>query len=145
MKILSVLMVIMVMVPIAGAAEVTLAWDASASDGVDAYRIYSRDFESPEYDAILWEGPRLTCTVTVPDGREVAFVATAVDYGYLDLEGNALLAESGYSNEAVYTPGTIPIEPPTGFSIVGAILAGLSIIAIPCVWLWRKTFGRLKK
>ena len=82
------------------AADVSLEWDPSPSEGVDGYHIYGRNFEANQYgaDNILWTGAQTACTVTVLSDRQTAFVATAFNS----------LAESGHSNEVVFEPTITP-------------------------------------
>jgi hypothetical protein len=94
------------------AASVSLAWDASPSAAVEGYAIFSKDFQHPyDYAVPLWKGTGLTCTVTVPDDRQTAFVARAWGYGPYDLDGKRETVWSDSSNQVVYVPVKV-IEPP---------------------------------
>jgi chitinase len=80
----------------ANAAQVTLTWDAN-DPAPTGYRIYTRT--GADYGAFpVWEGTATTCTITVPDGVETAFVARAYVVGQL----TGALVESGNSNEVAY-------------------------------------------
>lgn len=83
--------------PAFASQQVTLAWDAVAP-APTGYRIYMHT-ANEEYPADpVWEGNQTTCTVPVPDGTEVAFVARAYVVG--GISGDT--AESADSNEITY-------------------------------------------
>jgi chitinase len=81
------------------AAQVTLTWDAN-NPAPSGYRIYSRTGSTYDYTTPAWEGTVTTCTITIPDGKEAAFVARAFVIG--EITGTSI--ESANSNEAIYTP-----------------------------------------
>lgn len=97
------------------AGQVTLQWDANA-EPVTGYRIYSRT--GADYGTVpAWEGTATTCTITVPDGVETAFVARAYVVGQLTGD----VVESGNSNE-VTNP---PTQPPPPQNLMARLLAAL--------------------
>lgn len=115
MKKLAIVLAIIFMASTSYAAQVTMAWDHPGADG---YAIFQRHHTQPAYGDPLWEGPEKTCTVTVPDDRESAYVARAFVYGVADLEGNVSKIWSGDSNEIVYVPPAPPQpESPTDLVI----------------------------
>jgi len=77
--------------------QVTLAWDA-VDPAPSGYHIYMRTADIPYPDVPVWEGSDTTCTVPVPEGKEVAFVARAYLVG--GISGDT--AESADSNEITY-------------------------------------------
>lgn len=113
------------------AATITLEWDASVSPDVAGYAIFDRNFQKPyAYDAPLWEGPGLTCTVTAPDDRQSAYVARAFAWGPYDLQGNRTKIWSGDSNEVTFTPAVKKPDPPRNLVIrilqaIGRFFKGL--------------------
>ena len=110
-------------IPLYG-VELTLEWDASPSTGVEGYEVYSRDYTGGyNYDNPICGTPSLSCTVSVPSDRQIAFVARAFGYGPYDLDGNRLTLWSGNSNEVIYTPTATPPEPPR--SLIARILAAM--------------------
>ena len=112
MKILLPFLLLAVLACPALAAGVNLAWDAPTS-GADGYGIFVKDYENPyNYDAPAWTGSDTTCTVTVPDDRQSAFVARAFIWGAYDLDGNRTRHWSDDSNEVVYNPDDT--QPPPG-------------------------------
>lgn len=121
------LFLIALTIPIsAWSANVNLAWDASTSPEVQGYAIYHRDYQHPyDYSTPLWQGNALTCTVTVPDDRQTAFVARAWGYGPYDLEGNREVIWSDNSNQVTFTPPVVKPEPPRNF-IVRILVAVLN-------------------
>jgi hypothetical protein len=82
------------------AGQVTLAWDYDSTP-VTGFRIYSRT--DANYTTPLWQGVEKTCTVTVPDNIEVAFVARAYVVGGI----TGTEQESANSNEVI-----IPLATP---------------------------------
>lgn len=88
--------------PVAYAASVTLAWDASASSGVTGYKIYVSN-TSGSYTTGIDVGNVLTFTVqNLQNGTTYYFVATAYNPSN----------ESGYSNEvSTTTPWGVPAPP----------------------------------
>ena len=118
-------LIILALIPFAQAAEVTLAWNASITPEVQGYAIFSRDYTKPyNYDQPAWEGAQLTCTLTVRDDRQTAFVARAFVWGPYDLQGNRIKIWSDDSNEVVFTPAIQKPAPPRNFMqrILQAIL-----------------------
>jgi hypothetical protein len=100
------------------AATVNLAWDASASTGVQGYALYNKDFQHPyNYTVPIWEGATLTATVTVVNDRQTAFVARAWVWGVYDLQGNRTKMWSDNSNEEVFIPDQPKPQPPSNFII----------------------------
>jgi len=87
----------------ASAANVNLAWDASASEGVLGYKIHFGNV-SGQYTTIVDVGDVLTATIPdLPEtGATFYFVATAYD----------ALEESVYSNEVSKQIGAPPPPPP---------------------------------
>lgn len=115
-KIALILFAFILSANIALAATVTLAWDASPSAGIVGYAIFARDYtHGYDYAQPLWKGIGLTCTVTVPDDRQTAFVARAYGWGSYDLEGERQEIQSDNSNEAVFIPTAPKPEPPRNF------------------------------
>jgi hypothetical protein len=109
----------------AQAAQVTLAWDASATPGVQ-YALFTKDGLTPyNYDAPIWSGSELTATVNVPDGRETAFVCRAW-IEIIAIDGSKTILWSGNSNEEMYTPKKP--EPPKSL-IIRVLTALLRIIS----------------
>lgn len=98
-------------VPVAYAASVTLAWDASISSGVTGYKIYVSN-TSGSYTTGIDVGNVLTFTVqNLQNGTTYYFVATAYNPSN----------ESGYSNEvSTTTPWGVP-SPPNLKPVVSSI------------------------
>jgi hypothetical protein len=89
------IVVFLLLASCAGAGEITLAWDPSASDGVTGYKIHVGT-ASRSYVEIKDVGNVLTYKVDKLEmGKEYFFAATAYD-----AEGN----ESGFSNEVSGLP-----------------------------------------
>jgi opacity protein-like surface antigen len=122
-RLLSIIFCILLLAACAEAATVELAWNASVSDNVAGYAVFSRDY-THAYDTALWQGSEPTCTVDVPGDRQTAFVARAFAYGPYDLEGNRTVLWSGNSNEVIYTPTVSPPQPPR--NIVVRILVAIA-------------------
>ena len=105
MKRLITLAIILMAGPV-WAGTVNLAWDAN-TEPVTGYRIYMRT--GAQYGTTpVWQGTGVTCTVTVVDDLQTAFVATAYLTGNID----GTIMESGHSNEVVYTPDSMKPQPP---------------------------------
>jgi hypothetical protein len=112
--------------PFAISAQVSLAWEASVTPGVTVYALYSRDYQKAyEYNTPIWQGnaTSLSCTVTVPDDRQTAFVVRAGMSGVMDLNGSAATIWSDNSNEVVFIPSGIKPAPPT--NLVAKILMAI--------------------
>ena len=81
----------------AGAAQITLSWDPPATGTVDGYRVFSRlTGQSYNYTQPAWQGTATTCPLTLTDGQTYSFVARAYNSS----------GESSDSNEATYQPST---------------------------------------
>lgn len=94
-------------ITLANAGQVTLTWDAN-DPAPTGYRIYSRT--GADYGTVpAWDGTATTCTITVPDGIETAFVARAYVVGQI----SGAVVESANSNE-VTSPPAKP-NPPQNF------------------------------
>lgn len=104
-KVALVLVSFFMMFGIATAAQVTLQWDANVPTPT-GYRVFMRTGAEYDFSNPAWQGTETTCTVTVPDGLEAAFVARAYLPG--NISGKEI--ESGNSNEVVFTPSAP--EPP---------------------------------
>jgi hypothetical protein len=86
----------------AGAASVTLAWDAN-SPPVDGYRLFSRIAGEPyDYSNPAWQGTATTCTLDQLEGGKTYYMVVRAYLGTL---------ESADSNEVQYTspPNQAPI------------------------------------
>lgn len=94
------------------AADVTLAWDANTPTPT-GYRLFVRQGPAYDYANPAWQGTATTCTVTVPDDAESAFVVRAYQVGAVTGQE----VESGDSNEVSYIP--VPASP--GNLIIQAI------------------------
>jgi len=82
----------------AGAAQVTLAWDPPSSGVVDGYRLFSRqEGQTYSYSQPAWQGTATTC-VASNLGTATYFVVRAYNSS----------GESGDSNEAIYQPAPVP-------------------------------------
>jgi hypothetical protein len=95
-KAILILTIIAMSAVFANAAQVTLSWDAN-NPAPTGYRIYTRTGANYGTQP-AWEGAATTCTITVPDGVEAAFVARAYVVGQL----TGAVVESGNSNEVTY-------------------------------------------
>lgn len=83
---------------------ITFVWNASTGKNVTGYRLYQRTADRA-YVSPAWEGPGLTCAVTVPDGT----------YLYVARAYNAA-GESGNSNEITVVVSSLPPTPPGNLS-----------------------------
>lgn len=101
------------------AGQVTLAWDAN--DPVPTgYALFARwsengnpavyDYTTPIWPTEMVHHTETTCTVTVPDNCEVAFVVRAYKL-VTALDGTTDILWSGDSNEVVYTDAVTPANP----------------------------------
>ena len=120
-----VAIVLFLMVGYVQAEDIELAWDSSVSAGVEGYTVYRKDFSvAYDYNSPACSTSGLSCTITVPDDRQSAFVARAWGYGPYDLEGNRTVIWSGNSNEAIHISDVQVPEPPRSllFRILTAIL-----------------------
>jgi hypothetical protein len=70
----------------------TFEWDASTGKNVVEYRLYQRpDSGAYDYQAPVWTGPGLTCTVDIPTDGTYALVVRAVsDTGVQSGDSNEL-------------------------------------------------------
>jgi hypothetical protein len=105
------------MIGVAMAASVTLEWDPNSPDP-DGYAIFQRDHSAGYvYNNPVWQGQETTCTLTVPDDRQTAFVARAfVVDSVTGIDGTVTTNTqwSGDSNEVVFTPAaSTPPAPPS--------------------------------
>ena len=98
------------------AADVTLAWDAN-DPAPTGYAIFQRDFASGGYDYAnpIWptdgaDHQETTCTITVPDDVESAFVSRAYVKQTL-LDGTVQTDWSGDSTEVTHLPDITPAAP----------------------------------
>ena len=82
----------------AGAQQVTLAWDASASTNVVGYRLYYGT-NSGSYHYVTNAGLALTQAVVLPQGGRWFFAATAYDTNSL---------ESDFSSEVSWESKPVP-------------------------------------
>jgi len=82
----------------AGAQQVMLAWDASASTNVVGYRLYYGT-NTGSYQYVTNVGPGLTQAVVLPHGGRWFFAATAYDRNGL---------ESDFSSEVVFESKPVP-------------------------------------
>jgi hypothetical protein len=88
-------------VPIAGAAEVTLAWDANTESDLGGYHVYVGT-SSGIYPTRIDAGKVTSFTVSnLIDGQNYYFVATAYDKNH---------NESGFSKEVVFHPLVIDTD-----------------------------------
>ena len=121
------LLVSLLFAGVASAAQVTLAWDAN-DPPVDGYKLFTRTGGVYNYDTPVWTGTDTTCTVTVPDNLQSAFVVRA--FRILNLDGST--QESGDSNEVIFTPASLvdPPAPPANLLIqaVDQIIQGLNTL-----------------
>ncbi len=123
LTILALALAAMVCSTVANAGQVTLAWDAN-DPAPTGYRIYQRTGQIYGPDPV-WEGTDTTCTISVPDGVEVAFVARAYVVGTI----TGQVYESENSNEVILTPA---VDTPRNL-----FLQGLDKIA-EGIWLLRQ-------
>lgn len=158
-------------VQFAYAADVSLEWDPSVSEGVDGYVILNRDYQN-EYPEtlntgkidkpeVVWEkvqelwpeaicvvaGDQTTCTVTVADDRQTAFVALAFGESAVDLNGQVMINFSGYSNEVTHTPEQVELPPPANIQLTdlgdGRVRITWGYTATPShvgFWVFRKDY-----
>ncbi len=82
----------------AGAEQLTLAWDASASTNVAGYRLYYGT-NTRSYQFVTNAGPALTQSVVLPHRGRWFFAATAFDTNGL---------ESDYSSEVSWESKPLP-------------------------------------
>ena len=82
----------------AGAQQVTLAWDASASTNVAGYRLYYGT-NTGSYQFVTNAGPALTQSVVLPHRGRWFFAATAYDTNGL---------ESDFSSEVSWESKPVP-------------------------------------
>jgi hypothetical protein len=79
------------------AAQVTLAWDASSDANIAGYKIYYGT-ASGSYSVVVDVGGQTSCTI--------ANLAAGTPYYFAATEYDKSGQESGYSNEAVFSPAT---------------------------------------
>jgi hypothetical protein len=104
-------------------ATLEIEWEFD--QGCTGYRLYQRMGSGSAYDMAhpVWTGAGKVGTAIVSDTRETGFIVTAYWVGELSGE----IVESGPSDEAIWTPDEIGIDPnqvPYGikFKVVSSVI-----------------------
>jgi hypothetical protein len=114
------LLILVLFMPTAHAAEVSLAWDPNTETDLSGYRLY-RGAQSRVYTASVDVETVTNYVWTVPDGN---WFLAATAY-------NAAGLESDYSDEVQWSNASAAIQPATNVHIVlhgGALLAESGVL-----------------
>jgi len=86
-KLITILAILMLFASTAFAGTVCLEWDANTEPDIAGYKIFARELgEVYDYANPAWQGTETTCTLTMPDGVTIYFVAHAFDTEGLESE-----------------------------------------------------------